>query len=176
VSLPPEELAFRARALAQAHPLSAPAKRFVDHAVGVQRTSQPLPEIGIWAGAALINGYCLRRVEEDEAGRSFSSGTPRAPGQPAADGPGDLEALDTAASTIAADLRAGDPKPHLLGSEECIFAALDRIIGSEVERRLDHWRDTIDDRAWAELEEYITWWVVKGYALRIAESSLEVCR
>lgn len=170
MNLPPEELAFRARALAQAHPLSGDAKRFVDRAVGVQRTSQPVPEIGIWAGAALINGYCLRRVEEDEAGRPFepasvSHGSDK-------HGPGDLEALDTVASAVAADLRAGDPTAHLLGDQERIFAALNRIIGSEVERRLDHWRDSIDDRAWAELEEYITWWVVKGYALRVAESSL----
>jgi len=159
---PLEDMTFRARALAQAHPLSAAAKRFVDHAIAVQRTSQPLPEIGIWAGAALVNGYCLRRVEEDEAGL--------APTLPA-DGP-DFDALDAGATAIAADLRSGDPAPHLLGSDARVFGALDRIIASEVERRLDHWRDTVDDDAWAELEEYITWWVVKGYALRIAETSM----
>jgi hypothetical protein len=166
VSLPPEELTFRARALAQAHPLSAPAKRYVDKAVAVQRTSQPLPEIGIWAGAAIVNGYCLRRVEEEDAG------THADPADVPASAIDALDALDETATAIAADLRNGDPAPHLLGSEERLFAALDRIIASEVERRLDHWRDTIDDAAWAELEEYITWWVVKGYALRIAETSM----
>jgi hypothetical protein len=165
VTLTPEELTFRARALAQAHPLSAVAKRFVDRAVAVQRTSQPLPEIGIWAGAAVVNGYCVRRVEEEEAGVSFGP-APTAAGAP------DLDALDEAASDIAADLRGGDPSPHLVGDEERLFATLDRIIASEVDRRLDHWRDTIDDSAWAELEEYITWWVVKGYALRVAERTL----
>lgn len=162
MSLEPEELTFRARALAQAHPLSATAKQFLDRAVAVQRTSQPLPEIGIWAGAALLHGYCLRRVEEDEAGLC-----PDPPGEEAAD----LDGLDAAATAIAADLRTGDPAQHLLAEEERIFAALNRIIASEVERRLDHWRDTIDERAWAELEEYVTWWVVKGYALRVAETS-----
>jgi hypothetical protein len=155
------DMTFRARALAQANPLSGPAKRFVDHAVAVQRTSQPLPEIGIWAGAALINGYCLRRVEEDEAG-IHPEPVP---------GPEDLDALEEEATAIAADLRGGDPAPHLLAGPDRIFPALDRIIASEVDRRLDHWRDSIDEHAWAELEEYITWWVVKGYALRIAETT-----
>jgi hypothetical protein len=59
----------------------------------------------------------------------------------------------------------------MLGDDESIIAALDRIIGSEVDRRLDHWRESIDDKAWEELEEYITWWVVKGYALRVAETT-----
>jgi len=155
-------MTFRARALAQAHPLSPSAKRFVDHAIAVQRTSQPLPEIGIWAGAALVNGYCLRRVEENEAGVQRD---------PAPDASVDIEALEVGATAIAADLRAGDPAPHLLADRERIFGALDRIIGSEVDRRLEHWRDTVDDHAWSELEEYITWWVVKGYALRIAETA-----
>ena len=160
MSLEPEELTFRARALAQAHPLSPSAKQFVDRAVALQRTSQPLPEIGIWAGAALVNGYCLRRVEEDEAGLRP---------EPAAEEVPDLDGLDASATAIAAELRTGDPAPHLLGGQDRIFTALNRIISSEVERRLDHLRDTIDERAWAELEEYITWWVVKGYALRVAE-------
>jgi hypothetical protein len=56
-----------------------------------------------------------------------------------------------------------------LGDEDVTVAALDRIIASEVTRRLQNWREDIDDEAWAELEEYITWWAVKGYALRVAE-------
>lgn len=167
MSFEAEELTFRARALAQAHPLSAAAKQFVDRSVAVQRTSQPLPEIGIWAGAALVHGYCLRRVEEDEAGlRPDLTG----------EGTADLDGLDAAATSVAAELRTGDPAPHLLGEEGRVFAALNRIIASEVERRLDHWRDTIDERAWTELEEYITWWVVKGYALRVAETSAGATR
>lgn len=167
MTLTPEDLTFRARALAQAHPLSPVAKRFVDRAVAVQRTSQPLPEIGIWAGAAVVNGYCVRRVEEDEAGVTFPAVPPPPGGLDEA-----LDALDESASEIAAELRAGDPSPHLIGDGDRLFATLDRIIASEVERRLDHWRETVDDTAWAELEEYITWWVVKGYALRVAERAL----
>lgn len=160
MSRDPEQMAFTARALAQTHPLTPLAKRFVDRAIGEQRTSQPVPEIGIWAGAALINGYCLRRVEEDDAGLVME----------AADGAEvQLDQLDEAASRIAAALRTDAADVHLLGDEAAVIAALDRLVASDVERRLDHWRDTIDDKAWAELEEYITWWVVKGYALRAAE-------
>src|SRR5918911_3670030 len=67
-NLSAEELAYKARALAQSHPLTAVAKTYLDNAVAEQRTSQPVPEIGIWAGGALLNGYCLRRVEEEDHG------------------------------------------------------------------------------------------------------------
>ena len=70
-SLNAEDLAYRARALAQAHPLTSLARQYVDRSVAEQRTSQPIPEIGIWAGAATIGGYCLRRVEEAEVGQDL---------------------------------------------------------------------------------------------------------
>ena len=161
MTLGPQDLVFRSRALAQTHPLSEVAKRFVDKVVGEQRASQPVPEIGIWAGAAMINGYCLRRVEEEEAGVPFE-----APGEEPS-----FEELEERASGIAAEVRTDDARRYLLGDDERTVAALDRLIGGEVERRVDHWRDSIDDNAVAELEEYLTWWTVKGYALRIAESA-----
>ena len=157
-----EDLAYRARALAQAHPLTSLARRYVDKSVAEQRSSQPLPEIGIWAGAAAIGGYCLRRVEESETGLDL---------QPSdEEDPLELEALDEATVTIAAELRSEGAGGHLLGDEDRTIEALDRIIASEVSRRLDHWKDDIDQAAWGELEEYLTWWVVKGYALRVAET------
>ncbi len=155
-------LVFEARALAQSHPLTPLAKRYIDRAVADQRLSQPINEIGIWAGYALTNGYCLRRVEENAAGLVL------APGE---DIEGDLDRLDEEAGRIAADLRIDRGTRHIIGDEEEVIAALDHIIAGEVERRLDHWRDSVDDAAWAELEEYITWWAVKGYALRAAEMS-----
>ena len=153
-------LAFRARALAQSHPLTPLAKRYIDWAVADQRMSQPIAEIGIWAGYALTNGYCLRRVEEDAAGLVL---TPAEGDEP------DLDRLEEEAGRIAADLRTEAGGRHILGDDGETIDALDHIIASEVERRLDHWRDSVDEAAWAELEEYITWWAVKGYALRVAE-------
>ena len=157
----PEELAYNARALAQAHPFTPLALRYVNKIIGEQRTSQPIPEIGIWAGAALTAGYCLRRVEENDTGLNL---------EPEDDVP-DLEKLDEEATRIAADLRTDDSGGHMLVDDTSIVEALDRIIGSEVDRRLDHWKESIDKKAWAELEEYITWWVVKGYAVRVAETT-----
>lgn len=162
-----EDLAYRSRALAQAHPLTHLARSYVDRAVAEQRTSQPIPEIGIWAGAAAIGGYCLRRVEESESGLELA---------PADGEPPDLDALEEATSGIAADLRSEGGGGHLLGDEDRTVEALDRIIASEVSRRLDHWKDDVDQAAWAELEEYLTWWVVKGYALRVAERATGALR
>lgn len=151
----PEDAAFLARALAQTHPLSGAASRYVEQAVAQQRLEQSLPEIGIWAGAALIDGYCLRRVEEEDEGAV----------PPSSDEPADLNALERTATRIAADVRTG-----ALG-EEATIAALDRLIAAQADRRLEHWRDDVGEAAWAELEEYLTWWVVKGYALRLAEAT-----
>ncbi|MGH9078267.1 MAG: hypothetical protein ACRDY0_12610, partial [Acidimicrobiales bacterium] len=188
-----------------------------------QRVDQPIAEIGIWAGGALIDGYCLRRVEEESggpgepgepgeeadlgvAGGDASSAGPspagsapggyREPGpadgggvteRPGGSGPdagggvdglghpgedpdAELARLDQEATSIAAGLRGdGGDGGDGLAAAPVTIAALDRLIAGSVERRLDHWRDTIDDTAWAELEEYLTWWVVKGYALRVAE-------
>jgi hypothetical protein len=160
VNLESGDPVFRARALAQSHALSPLATRFLNQAVGEQRATQPVPEIGIWAGAGLTVGYCLRKVEENDAGLEL---------EPADEIPS-LEELDEAAVRIAAEWRTVDHPEHALADPDRTLEALDRIIASEIDRRLEHWRGTIDDKGWAELEEYITWWVVKGYALRVAET------
>ncbi len=145
-------LAFRARALAQAHALSATAQRLVNRAVAEEARTQPRQELGAWAGAAFTQGYCLRRVQED--GDTI-----------VADGDDD-EALDRAAGVIGAELRSGTG----MGDEETV-AALDLLVGSQVEHRLEPWREELDDDTRAELEQYLTWWVVKGYGLRVAETT-----
>lgn len=192
-SLTAEAVAYRARALAQAHPLSKLARQYLDWAVAGQRTSQPLPEIGIWAGAGLLEGYCVRRVEEEDLGLPGGSVSDQAAADQAAaagmtdDDPASpspsLEELDEAATRIAAQVRSdpgqvpdgawGHPEP---ADEERLIEVLNRIVASQVSNRLSHWRDSIDDTAWAELEEYLAWWVVKGYALRVAEVELGAVR
>ncbi|HEV2757993.1 MAG TPA: hypothetical protein VGV86_00370 [Acidimicrobiales bacterium] len=166
-SLTAEDMAYRARALAQAHPLTDLARSYVDRSVAEQRTSQPIPEVGIWAGAAVIGGYCLRRVEESEVGMDLSVSDGDLP---------DLAALEEATAGIAAELRVEGAGGHMLADEDRTIEALDRIIASEVSRRLDHWKDDVDQAAWDELEEYLTWWVVKGYALRAAETATGALR
>lgn len=171
-----EGVAYRARALAQAHPLSKLAKQYLDWAVAEQRTSQPIPEIGIWAGSALLEGYCVRRVEEEDLDLEVGAAT----GDHGDNGqPLTVDDLDKAAAIIAAEVRTGyteegvevatHPDP---AAEERLLKTLDNIVAKQVANRLDHWRDSVDDEAYRELEEYLTWWVVKGYALRVAESNL----
>lgn len=156
-----EQLAYKARALAQSHPLTPLAKRFIDRAVAGEHEAQPLHEIGTWAGAGLTVGYCLRRVEEDEAGLEMAA-------QEGVDL--DLDELDRHTLRIGTELRTdGSPATQFLVDDGEVVAALDRIIASEVSRRLDNWRHSVDEAAWAEMEDYITWWVIKGYALRTAE-------
>ena len=156
------ERAYKARALAQAHPLTPLAKRFKDRAVAQQELDQPMVELARWAGEALLKGYCLRKVEEQDAGATY---------EPDGDGP-DVEAVEALAGDIAGALRTGNPTPHLLGEADLTFSALDRIITSELSSRSDNYREAVDADGWRQFEEYIAWWAVRGYAMRIAEASL----
>lgn len=178
--LTPEGVAYRARALAQAHPLSKLAKQYLDWAVADQRTSQPIPEIGIWAGSALLEGYCVRRVEEEDLDLAVgaAAGDNSDKGQTLT-----VDELDKAAAVIAAEVRTGHTEEGAEvaihqdpAAEERLLKTLDNIVAKQVSNRLDHWRDSVDDEAYRELEEYLTWWVVKGYALRVAESNLGAVR
>ena len=155
-----QDMAYQARALAQSHPLTPLAKQLIDRDIEAQRASQAIAEAGTWASTAMITGYCLRRVEETEAGIVPEFREEKAP---------DLDALDEATRRIASDLRAGELGQGLVGDGHRTVEALDRIIASEVEKRLDHYREAIDDSTWAEVGEYLAWWAVKGYALRAAE-------
>lgn len=157
-----EDLARQARTLAQAHPLSPLATQIVNQSVAEQSASQPSAEVGTWAGACLTNGYCLRRVEENVAGLMLQV-------QP--DAPVDVDSLAAEGSRIAAALRVPDSEVSFLIDEDEVVGALDRIIASEVSRRLDNLRSSIDKEAAIEIEEFLTWWTVQGYALRAAEQS-----
>lgn len=155
-----EDLARQARTLAQAHPLSPLAGQFVNQSVAEQSRAQPSPEIGTWAGACLTNGYCLRRVEENQLGMIL---------QVQDDAAVDIDSLTADAARIAADLRTPGAAVPFLIAEDTVVAALDRIISSEVSKRLDNLRSAIDKEAAIEIEEFLTWWTVQGYALRAAE-------
>lgn len=153
-----EDLIFRTRALGQAHPFTPRVYRYVNAVVARERTTQPVPELGIWAGHAITAGYCLRRVEEEDTG----SVAELIPGSLPDD-------LDGAATRIAELIRTEGAGPYLLYPEDHVVEALDRLIGGEVDRRLSHWEGTIDEDSWHEIEGYLAWWTIKGYALRIAD-------
>lgn len=161
----PHDLARQARTLAQAHPFTPTASDYVNAVVAEQSSSQPQAEVGTWAGACLTNGYCLRRVEENQAGLVL---------QPRADAGIGSEALGAEATTVATDLRTGGAPVPFLIDEDQVVGALDHIIASEVGRRLDNLRNQIDKEAAAEIEEFLTFWTVQGYALRVAERATGV--
>lgn len=156
--LDPDDIVFRTRALGQSHPFTAVAHRYHRGVVDRERDAQPLPELGVWAGHAITAGYCLRRVEEDETGRTIDEAPPDLP-----------DDLDEAASHIAVLVRTEGADPYLLFPEDQLVIALDRMIAGEVERRFDYWDGPIPEDVRSDIIEYLTWWVIKGYALRIAE-------
>ncbi len=153
-----DTLSFRARALAQAHPLSPSAQALIDRISAAEEANQPIAEVGQWAASAMLTGYCLRTVEEDRAG---------APGPTGAEV--DLDRLDASADDVIRALRTGDEGSVVLTDVDELIATLDRLIASEVERRTDPWRERVGEDAWRSFEDYIAHWTIKGYGVRAAE-------
>ncbi len=153
------DLCFRARALAQSHPMTETARRYRRACHARERTDQPLDDFADWAATALDVGYCLRRIEEDAAGAEMVTFDAT-----------DRE-LGRRAGEFAAELRTGTPAVVTLLPPERIVAALDRLIATELDKRADNVQDQLDDTDWADLEAYISWWVVHGYCLRVAEGT-----
>lgn len=154
------DLCFTARALAQTHPMTEAANRYRQGCFERERERQPVSELADWASTALLVGYCLRRAEEREADADPT-------GIGAGGGPADLAGE---AGAVAEQLRSGDADAVTLLAAAETVAALDRLIVTEIDKRRDHLREQLDDDAWAELEEYIAWWVVHGYGVRAAET------
>ena len=157
----PEQMAFAARALAQAHPFTELVKRLYESNMTDERKAQP-GDFSIWAGSAFTKGYCVRRVEEDEAGLVLTGAAPDSLPEP--------DQLEEAAVPVIKALQTPDaPLDFLLGDQDGVLEVLDRVIGSEVRNRLDNAPTNLTSRGRMELEDYLTYWVVRGYALRAAE-------
>ena len=152
------DLCFAARALAQTHPMTEASLRYRQQCFETERARQPVTELADWASTALLVGYCLRRSEEQ-----------RVPGDrlPAAAADGEIDLENVAA--LSETLRMGDPGTVSLLPAEVTVAALDRIIATELDKRNEHLREQLDDASWSELEDYIAWWTIHGYALRASE-------
>ena len=159
VEIDVNELCFAARALAQSHPMTEISHRYRQECLERERRRQPVSELADWAATALLVGYCLRRSEEQRVEAAKPWGTA------SADVEIDLEGV----TAVSESLRVGDPSGVSLLPATVIIAALDRIIGTELDKRREHLREQLDDAAWSELEDYISWWVIHGYALRATE-------
>lgn len=161
------DLCFTARALAQTHPMTEQALRYRQDRFVAERQRQPATEIADWASTALLVGYCLRRAEEQVAPGSVISVE--------WDHLTSLEEteLEAGAVAVADQLRVGDTDAASLLPGSVTVSALDRIIATELDKRNEHLREQLDDDAWAELEDYVAWWVVHGYGLRATETAAE---
>ena len=153
------DLCFRARALAQTHPMTEPALRYRQTCFEAERERQHVSELADWSSTAFLVGYCLRRTEELVAGAIVSSRDLAA------------DSIAAAAAGLGATLRTGDAASVTLLSADAAVTAIDRIIGSEIHKRQEHLREQLDNDAWAEFEGYVAWWVVHGYCVRAVETS-----
>lgn len=158
-----DDLCFTARALAQTHPMTEAAHRYRQRCHRTERSRQPAPEPADWASTALLVGYCLRRAEEQQAGTEPAESE----AEPAVDGADDLS---SAIAAVAESLRTGEAERVTLLDPAVVVSALDRVIATELDKRQEHLREQLDDAEWSELEDYIAWWTVHGYALRAVES------
>jgi hypothetical protein len=148
------DLAYRARALAQAHALTETAIAFRTHHIDAERSRQGMAQFAEWAAVAFLTGYCVRRVEESVT---------------------DVDSLVAAAIDAEVAMRVATAlrtdQPVTLLDDAVVVEALDRVILSEIAKRADQWKEQIDAADWAEFETYIAWWVTFGYGARTAETS-----
>ncbi len=162
--LEPDQMAYRSRALAQTEPFTNLARRVLDADMAKERDAQP-GNFAIWANAAFTKGYCVRRVEEDDVALTFAAAADEA--VPA------VERVLEVTDEIVTALRSEDLdlSEHMISSEARLFDVLDQVIGSEVSTRTNTADVNLSARARQELEGYLTYWVVRGYALRAAEKA-----
>ena len=159
-----DDLAFRARALAQAHALSPRAASYRTWRLRRDEESHPVPELSSWAATAFLTGYCVRRVEESMC-VDDRPGTWDRP--PAADW--EL-AWERGASLAASSLvDPSTPAPVTRLSRAVVVGALDAVIGREVDKRNEHVREHLSPLDWSQFEAFVAWWVMHGYAIGVVE-------
>ncbi len=163
------DVAFRARALAQAHALSEAALQYRTWRVGRDAPDHPFPELSDWAATAFLTGYCVRRVEE-----SFVVGeTPRTVESP----PTTAAATTTATTEFTVwDSEAAamvNQLPNRSGftllPQPLVLAALDDVIRREIDKRAEHVKEQVQSGQWSQFEDFIGWWTLHGYAIRATE-------
>ncbi len=153
------DLTFKARALAQAHPLTVTATAYREQMIVEERRTQPMAEFADWAATAFLVGYCIRRIEEADCGmvpETSSSSDALVP-------------LGHDAVRYSDEIRNGRPAGTGLLEQELVERLLDRVISTEIEKRVEHWKAQISKADWSTFEDYVAWWVIHGYSLRAAE-------
>lgn len=158
------DLTFKARALAQAHPLTVTATSYREQMVTEERRTQPMSEFADWAGTAFLVGYCIRRIEEADVGH-LPETTPQTDA---------LVPLAHDTARMSDEVKQGRPAGTQLLDMSLVGQLLDTVIATEIDKRVEHWKGQISAADWAMFEDYIAWWVIHGYSLRAAEISRSV--
>ena len=79
-------------------------------------------------------------------------------------------AWESAAAVAAASLV--DPStatPVTRLGRAVVVAALDAVIGREVDKRNEHVREHLSPLDWSQFEAFVAWWVLDGYAIGVVE-------
>jgi len=153
-----QRLCFTARALAQTHPLSPAVYDYRRDFVTAEGLRQPNKDFVDWSSNCLLVGYCLRRAEEKEHGAIV--GVVRL----------NHKALRERANAVAAEISDGVDY-HFIGEVGAVISALDRLISTELEKRWETAKDYATTQDWELVEEYLSWSVLHGYCLRVAETA-----
>lgn len=159
------DLTFRARALAQAHALTPAGSSYRRWRIERDAPSHPAQELSEWAATAFLTGYCLRCVEQSYAGRDHGGSV----AHPPTDDSGPPWPRWEAEAGFVAKSVASRSGSTLLDAA-LIAAALDEIIGREIDKRNEHVRENLSPDDWSDFEAFIAWWVVHGYAIRAVEA------
>jgi len=153
------DLTFKARALAQAHPLTVTATAYREQMIEEERRNQPMSEFADWAGTAFLVGYCVRRIEEADTG-NMPETTPQTHA---------LVPLAHDTARLSDEVKQGRPAGTQLLDLSLVGKLLNTVIGTEIDKRVEHWKGQISAADWAIFENYIAWWVIHGYSMRAAE-------
>ena len=154
------DLTFKARALAQAHPLTVTATAYREQMIEEERRTQPMSEFADWAGTAFLVGYCIRRIEEADVLGELPETTLQTDA---------LVPLAHETARFSDEVKLGRPAGVQLLEQPLVEALLDTVISTEIDKRVEHWKGQVSAADWAMFESYIAWWVIHGYAMRAAE-------
>ena len=158
------DLAFRARALAQAHALSEAALQYRAWRIQRDEPEHPFPELSTWAATAFLTGYCVRCVEESfvtgELSRESAESSPEVFRRA-------FPAWEIEAASFVNQLP--NRSDSTLVAHQLVLAALDDVISREIDKRAEHVKEQVQSGQWSQFEDFIGWWTLHGYAIRAVE-------
>ncbi len=171
------DVAFRARALAQAHALTEAAHSYRQWRISRDEAEHPFPELSTWAATAFLTGYCVRCVEESlttDVAEAREEDEPSDGGVPSSltlqgvrPAVGDFAPWEIEAAKFVNELPRNSDLTLL--AHQVVLAALDDVVSREIDKRAEHVKEQVLSTQWSEFEDFIGWWTLHGYAIRAVE-------